>query len=120
MFNRVTIDLITRHDSTGDYSLYLKEQAGWNGDPARLRQLQDRVYNALDVVLDGQLASDYPDSKGSMVRVVVVFLGQDAPLDAIGVLERLHEYANTHSDFAPSAISRGLVSGLAITYKITG
>jgi len=111
-FNRVTIDYITRNDATGDYSLYLMEHAGWSDVGARLKTLQERVYTALDVVLDGQLASDYPDSRGKKVQIAVIFGGQEMPSEAVSLLERLDGIAKQHEEYGPAAIARGLVSAI--------
>ena len=119
-FNKVTVDYITRSDETGDYSLYLLERAGWSELDARLKTLQERVYTALDVVLDGQLASDYPESRGKKVQIAVVFAGQDAPTAAVQMLERLDRVAKEDEEYGPSAISRGLIASVAVTAKITG
>jgi len=119
-FNKVTIDYLTRHDATGDYALYLVEPAGWSDLDARLHKLQDRIYTAVDALLDGQIASDYPDSKGTFVRIKIVFLGQDAPERAVQMIDRLHAYVNESPEHAQAGVSRGLISGLAITHSITG
>src|SRR5687767_15103735 len=98
MFNRVTIDEITQHDTTGVYSLYLLEPAEGAGELARQRAIQDRVYAAVDAVIDGQIASDYPASRGKHVRVIVAFKGAQVPPEAVSLLQRLNAFIAEHPD----------------------
>ena len=115
MFREATIDYITHNADLSEFALYLVESGPWP-DPARdrLLPLQERIYTIVDVVLDGQLASDYPDSKGKRVRVEVVFRGSPPPEDALRMIARLDEYICSSPEYAPVAIRSGLLSSLRI------
>jgi hypothetical protein len=45
--------------------MVLVEQGPWAGPIANeMRRLQDRLYGTLDAAIDGQLAEQFPESKG--------------------------------------------------------
>jgi hypothetical protein len=68
--DKVAIDLITVRPD-GAHVLVLVEEGPWEPDAvdSQLRKLQGRLYNAVDVAVDGFLASKYPDSKGGPVII---------------------------------------------------
>lgn len=117
MFNKVTIDYITQSRDGDEFALYLVESPPWGDDPvARARSVQERVYNATDFVLDGQLASDYPDSRGKRVRIDVVCKGDDPPPNIREVVEGLDEVVHTAEDYVRDIQQKGVVSDLRIVY----
>jgi hypothetical protein len=71
----VTFDIVASHPEHGEAIVYLVEDGPWPEDDAgwntRLHELQDRLYNAVDAVVDGQLASRFPELQGKPVRVQV-------------------------------------------------
>lgn len=72
MARRTTIDLITTA-TDGTYILGLVEEGPWGRKRAetQLRRIQQRLYDAIDVAIDGHLAARYPESRG---RAVVIRL----------------------------------------------
>jgi hypothetical protein len=68
-----TIDLITETHETGEFALILVEDGPWpiKGPDWKecLSRIQNRIYDAIDIAIDGHLAARYPDSKGRRVRV---------------------------------------------------
>jgi hypothetical protein len=97
MTKKVTINLVTEDPHAGEWVLHLVEDGPWpeelHGMNARLRTIQDRVYGAVDVALEGQLARMYPEARGARVRVQV-----DSPSGCPDGLQRmvnaLHKYIN--------------------------
>lgn len=69
--NQVTIDLITHRPKDDKFEMVLVVEGPWpDGEIIpRLRELQERLYNYVDVAVDGQLASKYPASKGKGVVI---------------------------------------------------
>lgn len=67
----VTIDLVTKRDD-GTFTMILVEQGPWTGEnDDELRAIQDRLYDYVDVAVDGHLAGQFPESAGSDVVVRV-------------------------------------------------
>lgn len=68
----ITFDLITDDPKNDEFVVYLVEDGPWSNDlHERLKNLQGRLYNAFDAVVDGALASKYPESKSRRVRIQV-------------------------------------------------
>jgi len=86
--DRVTIDLITRDNASGEFVLYLLEDGPWpTGAPdwrPLLLRIQRRILAAVDVAVDGHLSEKYPDARKSDVRVEV-----DSPGGCPAQLEEL-------------------------------
>lgn len=65
------IDLVSKCPD-GTFVMYLVEQGPWRGThPEQLRALQARLYDYVDVAIDGQLAKLYPESVGKSVFIQV-------------------------------------------------
>jgi hypothetical protein len=59
-------------DETQDCCLMVLVEEGWTGPiDADLRVLQDRLYGCVDAALDGQLAGQFPESRGKAVVIRV-------------------------------------------------
>ena len=69
--HQVKIDLVTEHPDTGVFAVILVETGPWAPDTEQreLGRIQDRLYDCVDVAVDGQLAAKYPDSRGRPVRI---------------------------------------------------
>lgn len=70
MKRRTTIDLITEQEN-GNFVLVAVEQGPWATDEitSELSRLQDRLYDFIDVAVDGHLADKYPDSSGKTITI---------------------------------------------------
>ena len=51
--------------------LVMIEDRPWGSDPAQLDQLQEKLNNYLDYVLDGFLAQQYPAYAGRKIRIAL-------------------------------------------------
>ena len=68
----VTFNLITEDPRSGELVVCLVENGPWNDDlDDCLEKLQARLYDAFDMVVDGLLASKYPESMGQQIRIQV-------------------------------------------------
>lgn len=69
----VTSDFVARGSSGRPWAVVLVEEGPWPHDSieANLRRLQDRLYGCIDAALDGQLAAQFPESKGEAVVIRV-------------------------------------------------
>ena len=68
---RLNIDVVTEHPETGVFALILVETGPWapGTEDAELRRIQSRLYDCVDVAVDGQFAATYPKSVGRPVRI---------------------------------------------------
>ncbi len=68
---QVKIDLVTEHPETGVFAIILVETGPWalGTEDAELRRIQGRLYDCVDVAVDGHLAAKYPNSRGRTVRI---------------------------------------------------
>jgi hypothetical protein len=70
-----TIDIFTETPQTGEFALIIVEDGPWpdeNSDWSNcLSRIQSRIYNAMDIAIDGHLAAKYPDAKGRRVRIQI-------------------------------------------------
>ena len=68
---QVKIDVVTKHPETGVFAMILVETGPWTpgAEEAELRRIQGRLYDCVDVAVDGHLAAEYPDSRGCPVRI---------------------------------------------------
>src|SRR5215831_12893575 len=72
---RATIDTITYDPTHDEYVLYLVEDGPWPRDDnswnETLAQIQNRVFDAIEVAIDGHLQKQYPESLGKSVRIQI-------------------------------------------------
>jgi hypothetical protein len=69
--HQVKIDLVTEHPETGVFAVILVEAGPWapGTEERELRRIQERLYDCVDVAVDGHLAAKYPDSRGRPIRI---------------------------------------------------
>jgi hypothetical protein len=110
---KVTIDIIAEDPKRKEWVLYLVEEGPWRRRAIedRLRTLQNRIYDAVDVVLGGHLASKFPDSKGRSVRIQVDCY--DEPPADLGMVVReiarfIKKSAEYQTDIKKSEFTKGI------------
>jgi hypothetical protein len=71
MSDRTTlVNFVARGKSPDEWKMVLVEEGPWVGPiKEQLTRVQDRLYGCVDAVLDGQLAEQFPDTKGKNVVV---------------------------------------------------
>lgn len=68
----ITFNLITDDPKNDECVVYLVEAGPWSDAlHMRLEKLQVRLHDAFDAVVDGALASKYPETKGRRIRIQV-------------------------------------------------
>jgi len=69
------INLVTENPSTGEFALILVEDGPWpeaNSDWSDcLSRIQNRLYDAIDIAVDGHLAAKYPNAFGKKARIQI-------------------------------------------------
>jgi len=70
--SHITFNLITDDSKNDEFVVYLVEAGPWRDAlHGRLEKLQGRLYDAFDAIVDGALASEYPETKGRRIRIQV-------------------------------------------------
>lgn len=111
---RFKADLITYHQDTGVWAIYLIDEEAWSADAdEHLRAIQSRVYDALDAILDGHVAAKYPASLGRRFRVQVDLYG-DAPASVERLAAGFNELLASDHEYAIALRGSSYVDGLEV------
>jgi hypothetical protein len=100
MKEAVKIDMLTHHPHHDEFVLYLVESGPWLEQDLqrRLQLLQRRLYDTIDLVLDGHLAERYPTPRGKKIRIQVDL--HDEPPDELEELVRkFRDHISTDSEY---------------------
>ncbi len=71
------VDFIAKGATEEEWLMVLIEEGPWHPHEARLQAIQDRLYNCIDALIDGQLAQAFPQTSGK--RIVIQLDCYDAP-----------------------------------------
>lgn len=74
MQNNVKIDFITINKASNEFVMYLVEEGPWSEENIenRLYAIQDRIYNTIDVAIEGkELVGKLPEAKSYNIRVQI-------------------------------------------------
>jgi hypothetical protein len=115
---QVKIDLVTEHPETGVFAIILVETGPWapGTEQAELRRIQGRLYDCVDVAVDGQLAAKYPDSKGRPVRIQLDTY--DIPEELVRpFFDRFAEHVSAWSEVQQTIESKQNVKAIAFEYN---
>jgi len=68
---RLTVDIVSEDPTADEFVLHLIEEGPWEIDAlkGRLQTIQNRLYDAVDLIIDGNLVKRYPESKGKSIRI---------------------------------------------------
>ena len=116
--HRVKIDLVTEHPETGVFAIILVETGPWPpGTEAReLQRIQERLYDCVDVAVDGHLAAKYPDSRGRAIRIQLDTY--DIPEQAIRpFFERFAKHVDTWSEVQQEIQAKQNVKSITFEYN---
>lgn len=64
------VDLIGE-EATGEFSLIIAHGKGWTDEPDELDRLAAKINNYATFALDGGLVSQFPDSAGRRLRILI-------------------------------------------------
>jgi hypothetical protein len=115
--HRLTIDLVTERASDGAFILVLVEEGPWDVCEldARLRQVQERLYDCVDAAIDGHLVARYPDSRGKPVVIRLdCYDAPDEPLN--GFLKRFADHIARSPELQRDFVAQGFVQSLSFEY----
>ena len=96
----VTVDMLTQDPDTGEFVVYLNEDGPWPADDQGwadvLHRIQERIFDAIHLVLDGAVAEKFPQLKGSKGRVQVHCpSGVPSPIKELVVTDTVQHDPNT-------------------------
>lgn len=102
----LTIDIVAFDPVRDHYSLHLVEAERLpdevNERRARLKAIQDRVFNAFDAAVDGHIAGQYPETLGQTVRIQVDCpFGTDDDIELL--VHRVADYLSTAEEYVTAA-----------------
>lgn len=115
---RVTVDFFTLDQVHGEFVMYLVEDGPWSHEDLeqRMRTIQARIYNAVDVAIDGHLARAHPESRGNSIRIQVDLHGR--PPEAIETLvARLAEHVAGSDEYRRDIEGSEHIQSLRIVAK---
>lgn len=118
---RVKVDFFTLDEAHEEYVMYLVEEGPWLPDdmPLRLSALQERIYSAVDVAIDGHLGKEHPESMGMKVRIQVD-LHDDAPPDIETLVRRLSDHIAKNPEYLADVAKSPYLRGLRVVVKRPG
>lgn len=121
MGRQVTVNFFTLDKQHDEYVMYLVEEGPWLEAqlPKRLSELQERIYGAVDVAVDGHLAKEHPESSGMGVRIQVDLHG-DAPPQAQDLVGRLADRISKDPEYAADIAKSPYIRQLRIVVKRLG
>ena len=114
------VDFVARGATPDEWRMVLVEQGPWAAGKieAQLRRLQDRLYDCVDAAIDGQLANQFPDSRGK--RVVVQVDGYDLPSsDVSQFFDRFSEGALRSAEYKSAVDGSPYVSGIVFELNLS-
>ena len=117
MSSTALIDRITHDPGTDEFVLYLIEDGPWPGAgedwSACLKRIQTRVYDALDVAIDGHLAEKFPESRGKAVRIQLDS-PSGLPQQLAELVLRFNQHIGGNSEQRVASESSSNITGLRI------
>ena len=115
---KITVDFFTVDQASDEFVMYLVEEGPWEEETLeeRLRVLQARIYNAVDVAIDGHLEKGHPASHGCKVRIQVD-LHDDPPNAAEDLVRRLADHVEDSEEYGQDIESSEHIDGLRIVVR---
>jgi hypothetical protein len=110
----LVVDLIVEDPVNNEFVLCLVETGPWT-EPVedRLRNLQDRLYDSFDAIVDGLVAAKFPQSKGRRIRLQVD--GHDDPPESVVELVRkFASHLKNNAEFQQAIIGSPFVETLRV------
>lgn len=119
--SNVTVDFVARGEVQGEYRMVLVEEGPWiRPYIGRLKRLQERLYGCIDAAIDGELAAQFPESKGT--RVIIHVDCYDAPkVEIEDFFRRFSAGALTADAYRSSVRESRFISdiGFSISFDLT-
>jgi hypothetical protein len=113
----VKIDFITQDPNQNEFVLYLVEEGPWSDSiDDRMKEIQERIYGAVDAILDGVVANKYPESRGKKIRIQVD--GHDNPPSKVSNLaEHLNLFVQNSDEYQNDLKEKGFAENIRIVFN---
>jgi hypothetical protein len=118
MSHKATINLVTYDPKRDAHVLVAVEQGPWpsSDNSDSLRRLQEKLYDYVDIAVDGILASKYPESKGK--SVVIRLDCYDTPReDCEKFFFRFAEYIHTSKEIQTAITEQGHIKDIDFEFN---
>lgn len=119
--SRVIVDFVAKGEKPGEYRMVLVEEGPWAKPyTIRLKHLQERLYGCIDAAIEGQLAAEFPESKGA--RVIVQVDCYDAPRQEVeDFFQRFSAGALSTDAYQQALLESGFIRdiGFSIHFDVT-
>jgi len=112
---KTVMDLITHDPATDEFVIYIVESPPWGEDALdqRLREIQDKIYDAFDIAVDGHLAKRFPTSSGKAIRIQVDLRG-NAPADVKEFVRKMSSHLGSDMEMVTAVKRSTYLSGLRL------
>ena len=108
---KATVDLVTINNEKTECALYLVENGPWENTMEKIKIIQERLYNTLDVAVDGLLADKYPESTGLKIRIQVDAY-DNPPNDVPELVEKFNHFITSNDEYVRAVNNSKYISGL--------
>ncbi|MFZ3343068.1 MAG: hypothetical protein WA213_19460 [Terriglobales bacterium] len=110
------VDFVARGEAEDEWKMVLVEQGPWAGPiDDQLRRLQERLYGTIDAALDGQLAEQFPESRGK--KLIVQLDAYNVPRAEVSeFFDRFSEGVLSTADYRQALKNNQFVKG--ITFEL--
>lgn len=113
----VKIDLVTYDHTNDEFVLILVEDGPWPHEVSSWREclskIQQRIFDSIDVAVDGQLAAKYPDSRGKKVRVQVDS-PSGAPARLKALISTVRDYLQANNEYHSAIAESPYIKGFTV------
>lgn len=107
------VDFVAPGDAPDELRLVLVEEGPWADTTRELLRLQNRLYDCIDAVLDGELAAELPETKKA--RIVIQVDGYNLPKAAVSdFFGRFSQGVFTTGDYQKAVNQFGQSIGFAL------
>jgi hypothetical protein len=114
--SEMKIDLITHDSKNDEYSLCLVENGPYETN--NLKILQERIYNAVDIAIEGIFAQKYPESIGNKIKIQIDLYNNPTD-EAYELIDKLNDYIKTNEEYKSHINNSKFIKGIRIVSNNT-
>jgi hypothetical protein len=96
VFDPTTIDLVTLTPDNATVVLYIVQPNSWTGSDGAIASLQQKIHAYVGYAVDGQMASDHPQTSGLPWRILIDCQARPPDPRTAAVLREVGEAVRRH------------------------